>query len=111
VDLATADDGHHVVADLLQAQRRLDDLGRIRGDLDRARIAEEVGGVQHVDVERVALDPLAAVDQAPERLDLGLDLDAADRLHRVDRRGLVGNRADATDAGGDVGRLGEVAAA
>jgi hypothetical protein len=83
----------------------------ILGEVDSARIAEEVGRVEHEDVERVALDPLAAVEEPAERADLRADVDTAGVLHRIHARCLVGDRADPTDPGGDVGGLGEVAAA
>ena len=38
----------------------------IPGHRDAALVAQEVGRVQEVDVERVALDPFAAVEQPPE---------------------------------------------
>ena len=68
--------------------------------------------MQHVDVQAVALDPLAAVEQPPQVADRALvDRDAAGVLHRPHRAHLVGDRADAADPRGDVGRLGERAAA
>ena len=51
----------------------------------RARVAQEVGRVEQVDVERVALDPLAAVEEAAQRADRRVDLDAEQALERVDR--------------------------
>ena len=96
---------------LLQRQPALDGRGRVPGQLDGAVVAEEVGRVEHVDVERVALDPLAAVEEAAEHPDRLGQLDAADVLDRVDRARLVGDRADPADPGGDVRRLEEGAAA
>ncbi len=111
VHLAAADDRHQPVAELLQPQRLLDHVGRDRGELDRRVVAEEVRRVQEVDVQRVALDPLAAVEEPAQRLDPRRHLDAADLLHRQARAHLVGDRADAADPGGHVGRLGERAPA
>ena len=112
MDLAPADHRHQRVAGLLHLQALLDDLAMVARHLDRARVAEEVGRVQHVDVQRVALDPLAAVDQAAQVADRAVvDRDAAGVLHRPHRAHLVGDRADAADPRGDVGRLGERAAA
>jgi hypothetical protein len=71
VDLAAAEHHHDVVADLLQAQAPLDDLAVVLRQVDAAGVAEEVGRVQHVDVQRVALDPLAAVEQPPQLAQLG----------------------------------------
>ena len=73
-------------------------------------VAEHVGGVEHEDVERVALDPLAAVDQPAQRPDGVADLDAAGVLDRRAGAHLVGDRADAADARGDVGGLAVAAA-
>ena len=53
------------VADLLHPQALDDDLAVIGGQADAALVAQEIGGVQQVDVQRVALDPLAAVEQSP----------------------------------------------
>ncbi len=63
VDLAAADDRHQGVAGLLHLQALFDDLAVVARHLDGARVAEEVRRVQHVDVQAVALDPLAAVEQ------------------------------------------------
>jgi hypothetical protein len=106
VDLAPAGDPHQRVARLLQAQRALDDRRMIARHLERARVAEEVGGVEEEHVQRVALDPLAAVQEAAQRADRLGHLDAARRLDRRHRAGLVGDRADAADARGEVGHLG-----
>ena len=69
MDLAAADERHQRVAGLLHLQPLLDDLAVVARHLDRARVAEEVGCVQHVDVQRVALDPLAAVEQPAQVAD------------------------------------------
>ena len=64
-----------------------------------------------IDVQGVALDPLAAVEQPPQRRQLAVD--PTPQASSIARHGahLVGDRADAADARGDVGRLGEAAAA
>ena len=111
MDRAAADQGHQRVAGLLDREALLDEVAVVGGHLDGAVVAEEVGHVQQEDVQRVALDPLAAVEQAAQ---------LADRLGHLRRRmrprslagaHLVGDRADAADAGGDVGQLGVGAAA
>ena len=108
MDRATADDFEDLVAELLHPQALLDDLAVVGRHLDRARVAEEVRGVQHVDMQRVALDPLSAVEQPAQVANRPLvDRDPARVLHRTDRAGLVGDRADAANPRGDVGRLGE----
>ena len=111
MDLASADEGHDLVAGLLQPQAALDDRGRIAGELHGSVVTEEVGRVEHVDVERVALDPLAAVEEPAQHLQRLRDLDSADCLHRVQRAHLVRDRADAADPRGDVRRLEERPAA
>ena len=84
----------------------LDDRRVVGGHLDRAGVAEEVRRVQQVDVQRVALDPLAAVEQPAQQPDLLRNRYAAGVLDRQARAHLVGDRADPADAGGDVRRLG-----
>jgi hypothetical protein len=111
MDLAAADERHHLVAGSLEREPALDRLRRVAGKLDRALVAEEVGRVEHVDVQRVALDPLAAVEEAAQEADRLGHLDAAQALQCVDRARLVRDRADAADAGGDVRRLEEGAPA
>ena len=110
VDLATADQRHQVVARALQRQPALDRLWGVARELDGAVVPEEVGRMEHVDVEGVALDPLAAVEEPPEQPDRLGNLDAAEALEGVDRTRLVGDGADAADAGGDVRGLPERAA-
>ena len=63
MDRATAEQLQDFVADLLQLQTLAHDVAMVLRHLDRALVAEEVGRVQHVDVQRVALDPLAAIQQ------------------------------------------------
>ncbi len=111
MDRAAAEQFQDLVADLLQLQALAHDIAMVLRHLDRALVAEEVRRMQHVDVQRVALDPLAAIQQPaqlPHRL---AHRDAERVLHRVHRAHLVGDRADAADACGDVGRLGVGAAA
>ena len=66
--------------------------------------------MQQVDVQRVALDPLAAVEQPPQRRDRGRPRHPAGVLDRRARAQLVGDRADPADPGGDVRSLGEAPA-
>ena len=111
VDFATADERHEIVADLLQAQPLAHEFRMVAGHFDRAFVAEKIRRVQHVDVQHVALDPFAAIDEPAQRAQRTVDADAEDVLHRVHRAHLVGDGADAADARGDVGRLGVLAPA
>ena len=56
-------------------------------------------------MERVALDPLAAVQEAPERPCLRIDPDPEEILEPVGRAHLVGDGADPADPGNDVDDL------
>ena len=62
--------------------------------------------MQHHDMQRMALDPFAAIDQPPQRPQLPVDLDAEGVLDRMHRAHLIGDRADAADAGNDVRAFG-----
>jgi len=57
---------HDRISDPPERQAALHDLPVITREFDGTRVAEEVGRVQHVDVQRVAGDPLAAVQQPPQ---------------------------------------------
>ena len=105
MDRAAADDREDLVADPLQPQAALDSRPVELGELDRARQAEEVRRVEEVHVEGVALDPLPAVQEAAQRADLRLHLDAEQALEGVDGGQLVGDRADPADPGDDVDDL------
>ena len=94
-----------LVADPLQPQASLDGRPIELGELDGAREPEEVGRVEEVHVQGVALDPLPAVQKAAQRADLRVDLDAEQVLEGVDRGQLVGDGADPADPGDDVDDL------
>ena len=108
MDRPAADQFHDRVPGLLQLQPSLHQrrASAIPREVERAGIAEEVGRVQQVDVQRVAFDPLSAVEQPAKIGDRVGDLDPAGRLDRQARAHLVRHRADPADARGDVGRLG-----
>ena len=78
---------------------------------DRVRIAEEVGNVQEVDVQRVARDPLPAVQQPAQLRERRGDPETERVLEGVAGAHLVGDGADTADPGGDVRGLGVRAAA
>jgi hypothetical protein len=105
MDRPAADQLHDRVAGLLQRQPPLDQVAAVFGEGKRAGVAEEVGGMQQVDVQGVTLDPLSAVQQPAKVGDRLCDLDPAGRLDGQARAHLVGDRADPADASGDVGRF------
>src|SRR5581483_10347761 len=107
MDLPAADDCHEPVPGLLQLEPAAHRVRRVAGELDRAVMAQEVRSVEHVHVQRVALDPLAAVEEPAQQADGLRDLDAAEALEGVHRARLVGDGTDAADARGDVGSLAE----
>ena len=78
---------------------------------DRIGIAEKIRCMQHHHMQRMALDPFAAIDQPPQRSQLPADRDAKGVLDRMDGAHLIGDRADAADAGDDVGSFHVAAAA
>ena len=106
VNGAPTDHVHQAVAGLLHRESPLDHLAVVGGHVDRALVPEEVGGVQQVHVQGVALDPLAEVDQPPERRDRSVDRHPARVLDRSAGAHLVRDRADPADPRGDVRRLG-----
>ena len=67
MDRPSSDGCHHQVARALDVEPALDRAGVAFGQFDRVGAAEEVRRVQQVDVQRVALDPLAAVEEATKR--------------------------------------------
>ncbi len=111
VDLAAADRRHEVVPEPLQTEPTFDGILEPRAhELDRVVVPEVVGQGQQVDVQHVALDPLAQVEQAPELPGPRRNLDLEEPLEPVDRTHLIGDRTDAADPRNDVGDLAEVAA-
>jgi hypothetical protein len=75
------------------------------GHLDRPLVAQEVRRVQQEDVQRMALDPLPAVEKPAQQPQLLRDRDTAGVLDRQAGAHLVGDRADSADARRDVRRL------
>ena len=106
MDGPTTDQLDQLVADLLQLQTTLHPVPMVGGEVDDPVVAEEVGRVEEVDVERVALDPLPAVEEAAQVGQGTIDRDAAQRLDGVAGAHLIRHWADAADPGGDVRRLG-----
>ena len=73
--------------------------------------AEEIRGVQQMDVERVALHPLAAIEQAAQSCDGRVHHHPERILDRGAGAHLVGHRADPADTRREVRRLGRPPAA
>ena len=111
VDRPAAQQFHDRVAGLLEPQAAFDVGAPGACEVDDAVAAEEVGRVQQVDVQGLALDPLPAVQQPAQRRQLPVHDDAAGVLDRSAGAHLVGDRADPAHPGGDVGRLGVGASA
>jgi len=105
VDLAPAQHAQHLVAGLLQRQALAHHVAMRRSHLDAVGKAEEIGRMQHDDMESVALDPFTAIDEPPQRAELAFNLDAEGRLDGMHRTHLVGDGADAANARHDIGRL------
>ena len=111
VDLAAAEQRHHLVAGLLQREPALDGVAggpapsrwrsRSRGSRARAACRCAARGSRSTRRSRAAGAARGSA-RRPRRRGV---------LHRVHGAHLVGDRADAADARGDVGRLGERAAA
>jgi hypothetical protein len=102
VDLAAPEDRHERIADLLELEAVLHRLRVLLGEGDGVGEAEEIRRVEEIDVERVALDPLPAVQEPAELPQLPVDGDAERPLHGVAGAHLVGDRADAADPGRDI---------
>ena len=67
--------------------------------------------MQHHHVQRVALDPFAAINQPPQRAQRAADGNAECVLDRMHRAHLIGDGANAADARDDVRRFGMAAPA
>ena len=67
--------------------------------------------MQHHDVQRVALDPFAAIEQPAQGADRRVDLDAERILDGMYAAHLIGDRTDPADAGDDVEHLTKAATA
>jgi len=96
-----------LVSDLLQPQTTPQFVTVIGGHGKAAVVPKEIGGVQQVDVQHVALDPLAAIQQATQIAQRLVERDLTERLEGLARAHLVGHRTDTADASRDVGWLGE----
>src|SRR6516164_2356017 len=111
MDLAPAKQAQEVVAGLLERQRALHRFAMIARHRNRVRIAEEVWRMQHHNVQRMALDPFATIEQAAQRADRFVHLDAKCILDGMHAAHLICDRADPADASDDIEHLAEAASA
>ena len=102
---------HDPAAEALQPQTAIHEIGVGCGQREAALHPHEVGRVEQMHVEGVALDPLAVVEEPAEPADPGGDLHAQRPLQRLAGRQLVGHRTDPANPGHDVGHLADLAAA
>ena len=93
-----AQQGHDGVAQSLQRQAAPDDVRIITGHGDCTVVTEVIRCRQQVDVQGMALYPLAAIQHAPHRLHPRPGVDAEQILQGVHRADLVRHRANAADA-------------
>ena len=75
--------------------------GEVLRHLDGILIPEEVRRVQHIDMQRVAFDPLTAVDEPAQCAQLAVNRDAERLLNRVHGTHLVRDWADAANPRSD----------
>jgi len=74
-------------------------LGKIKGAFGAKKIRQG----QKMDMQRVAFNPLARIEQTPHALHPGRHLHAKGILNGQDAAHLVGHRTNAADTGDDVG--------
>src|SRR6476469_3199185 len=90
-------------AELLQLQPAFDFIGESPRQLDPAAAIEKVRSMQEMHVQRMALDPFAAVQQTPQPVDLRSDLNVHRIFNRLDGGHLISDRTYPADSGRDVG--------
>ena len=100
VNVPAADGFTDDVADLLELEGALDDVGVRRGQRDDAGHAQGVGRGQEVHVQDVALDFLGHQHELAQGEHLGRELGAEGVVGGLDAGGGVSDRADAADAAG-----------
>ena len=102
MDFAPAEKAHQIVSRFLQGKAVTNSIAVIARHRDRVFVAKKIRRMQHYNMQRVAFDPFAAIDQAPQRPELPANLDAEGIFDRMDGAHLIGDRADAADAGHDI---------
>ena len=110
VNGSAAEHLQQLVAMFLQPQAAIHFVRKIFGHVDAAVVSQKIRSVQQMDVQRMALDPLAAVQQPPQPPNVFCDFDAQRRFESMHRTHLIRDRADAADACGDVRHLLQLAA-
>ena len=108
MDLASAKQLHNPIANLLQPECLFHHGSVISRHGDHVLVAQEIGRVQHVDMQGMTLDPLATVKETTKQPDRRVDPDSQSPLDRVHCAHLVSDRTDATNPRRDVRSLGEV---
>ncbi len=93
MDFTAADHRHEAVPQAFQRQSVLDHARVDACDSQDVRDSEEVRGGQHVDVEGVALDPFAVVEDAPQPPHLLVEFHPEEALQGVERADLIGHGA------------------
>ena len=111
MDLAPTKEGHDLIADFFHLQAAFNDAAVIFGHRDGAIVAEKIGCVEHIDVQDVAFDPFAAVQESAKLADRRGDLDAQRLFHRVASAHLIGDGADPADPRRNIGGFAKVATA
>ena len=84
MDGPTAQSLQHGHAGVLEGQTSQHLLAVVAGHRQRIRVAQEVRCVKEVDVQGVALQPLAPVQQSAQAADLGVDIDLEEALEGLD---------------------------
>jgi len=105
MDFSPAQEAQDGIAGLLERQTLTHHIAVLFRHPDRVGIAEEIGRVEHHHMQRMALDPFAAIEQPPQRAQLPLDFHAERILDRLHRTHLIGDRADAADSRDDIGQF------
>ena len=110
VDGAPTHEVAQLVAECLQPQRLVEQLGVGAFQGKNARHSQEVGSREHEQVRCVVLQIAAVDEQLAQGMRARGDLDAEDALDGEDVGDDVVRRADAADAAGDEGDVGKAPA-
>ena len=103
--LSPPQEGHNCIACLLHLETTLHNLRVILRHTHHVGIPKKVGRVQHIDMQRMALDPFTTVEEPPQFAQLPTNRDTQCLLHRVYSAHLVSHWTNATDARGNIRSL------